>query len=300
MQRVSIVVSGGSSKGAYQIGFFKALKSCGFSFCIGSVSATSIGVINAYAYLTDKLDLAEQLWLSLNINGIWKFRNIVKNKNFLVDSFAQLIQVDDFISCDFYVTLSEMSTMTAQYFNLKGKMNPFKKKIMETSVSIPLLTFSPLQCNDKIYFDGGVTDNIPVAPILDKKFDILFVVHFTPEYHIEHNVQVPNADVIYIDMSQSRSFKQGNFNFGREQVEDMIKDGERYTLQMISEYSSRRQQNYLNKQSLSYYYFSGARLLSFLNYLFRFNKGKRVVLIRNIKYVFRKLYRMCYRYDRKQ
>lgn len=128
MPKVSIVVSGGSSKGAYQIGFFNALKKCGLVSSIEAVSATSIGTINAYAFLTNKIDLAEQLWLNLNVNGIWNFKSKIKNENFLTNSLSKLISENDYIYCDFYATLSEMSTMSAQYFNLKGKINPLKKK----------------------------------------------------------------------------------------------------------------------------------------------------------------------------
>lgn len=301
MRKVSVVVSGGSSKGAYQIGFFKALKKSGLHFCIDSISATSIGVINAYAFLTEKLDVAEQLWLSPNINGIWNFRSLIKNDNFLLNSLTELIQTNDFIPCDFYVTLSEMSTMTARYFNLKGKINSLKIKLIRTSISIPFLTFEPLRCNSKVYFDGGVTDNIPITPIINRNVDILFIVHFMPGYQIDSLNKKTNADIVYIDMSKCRDFKQGNFNFKREQVQTMIEEGERYALQIIHEYVSQRKSNFKNKHKwhLIYYYFSGARFLSFLNYFFNINKSERITLVRNIKFIYKQIYNFILRNNKK-
>lgn len=297
MPKVSIVVSGGSSKGAYQIVFFNALKKCGLVSSIEAVSATSIGTINAYAFLTNKIDLAEQLWLNLNVNGIWNFKSKIKNENFLTNSLSKLISENDYIYCDFYATLSEMSTMSAQYFNLKGKINPLKKKILETSISIPLLTFPPFQQKDKIYFDGGVTDNIPITPIIDKKHDILFIVHFTPEYTIKSISTTLETDVIYINMSQSEKFKKGNFNFKREQVQEMIKEGERYTLLKINEYLLQKQQNTTYKRDINYYYFSGASLLELLNRLLRIDKVKRILYIRNIKRKYKNLKEWCQRWN---
>ncbi len=292
MQKINIVISGGSSKGAYQIGFFKALIKSGLSPFVETISATSIGAINTYAFIEQKLDLAEQLWLSLDANGIWEFRSKIKEKDFLAKSFSRLINVDDYVPYDFYITLSEMSTMTAQYFNLKGKMSHTKKRLLETTISIPLLTTSPLQHNGKLYFDGGVTSNIPFNPIADKKQDIIFIVHFTPEYQIKQEITSKGTDIIYINMSKSKNFMKGNFNFKREQVKGMIEEGERYTLQVINEYFSRKRDEPYEKYSKdTYYYFSGARLLSILNTLLEIEKNKRILYIAKTKLIYDKLKR---------
>lgn len=290
MPKISIVVSGGSSKGAYQIGFFKALQKSGLASSVEAISATSIGTINAYAFLTNKLDLAERLWLSFNVNGIWKFRNKIKNENFLHHSFSQLIHEHDSIPCDFYVTLSEISTMCAHYFNLKGEINPFKKKIIETSVSIPLLTFTPFQQKDKIYIDGGITDNIHVSPIINKKHDILFIVHFMPELPTSFSSLATDSDIVYINMSQSENFKTGNFNYRQEQVKEMIEEGEKYSLIKINEYIQNKKPHKSTKKiDFKYYYFSGARLLTVLNYFLQFNKEARILYIKKAKLTYKKL-----------
>lgn len=288
MQKISIVISGGSSKGAYQIGFFKALAKSGLSPFVQSVSATSIGAINAYAFLENRLDLETQLWLGLDLNGIWKFRS--KIKDFLATSFSRLINATDYIPCDFYITLSEMSTMTAEYFNMKGKMSPSKKGLLEATISIPLLTTSPLQHNGKLYFDGGVTDNIPIAPIVDKKQDILFIVHFTPDYQIKQETLRKEAEIVYIDMSKSEEFMKGNFNFKHKQVKRMIEEGERYSLQIINEYFSQKKDEQINNaKKNAYYYFSGARLLAILNGILQIEKNKRVLYITKAKLFYIKL-----------
>lgn len=84
-------------------------------------------------------------------------------------------------------------------------------------------------------------------------------------------------------MSQSDKFKKGNFNFKREQVQEMIEEGERYTLLKINEYLLHQQQKTIYKRDINYYYFSGASLLALLNRLLRIDKVKRILYIRNIK-----------------
>lgn len=290
MRKISIVISGGSSKGAYQIGFFKALLKSGLYPYVGAISATSIGAINAYAFLENKLHLAEQMWLSLDVSGIWKFRSKIKEEDFLTNSFSQMIDMTDYVPCDFYITLSEMSTMTAQHFNLKGKMTPTKKALLETSISIPLLTTSPLQHKGKLYFDGGVTDNIPFTPIANRQQNLIFIVHFTPDYQIKQEKLSKGVEVIYVNMSKSHKFMKGNFNFKHEHVKQMIEEGERYTLQVINEFIQYRNENQQTPTEHNiYYYLSGARLLSILNKILEIEKNKRILYSNKIKKLYEKI-----------
>lgn len=281
MPNISIIISGGSSKGAYQIGFFKALIKKGLLPFITSASATSIGAINTYAFLNGKLDLAEQLWMQLDFKGIWNFRKKVINEGLLENIFSSLIKEEDNIQQDFYITLTEMTTMTAHHFNLKGKMNDEKKKLLKTTISIPLLTSVPYQYKDKIYFDGGVTDNIPFSSARTKNNDLIFIVHFTPGYDIP---QKHKKDIIEINFSNSKNFIKGNFNYKQEEIKYMIEEGERFTLQTIDKFISSSRRTFTNNKAKDlYYYFSGARLLSILNYTLQIGKNKRVLWIKKLK-----------------
>lgn len=286
MQSIGIIISGGSSKGAYQIGFFKALMKYDILSEIKVVSATSIGAINAYAFLCGKLELAERLWQNIDVNGIWNFRKKIKDNNFLQNSFNRLIDEEDFIMQDFYVTLSEMSTMTPHYFNLKGKMNKDKVALAKATIAIPMLTGQALKHNDKYYFDGGVTNNIPYEPVINKKPDISIIVHFTPEYKIKQENLNEETQVIYIDMTQINGFLKGNFNFQHEHILQMIEDGQAYTEQILDELFKKKKAQSKNAPRSFYYYLSAGRLLSILNALLKFEKNKRILLVTKIKKIF--------------
>lgn len=290
MQSIGIIISGGSSKGAYQIGFFKALMKYDIFSDIKTVSATSIGAINAYAFLCGKLELAERLWKSIDVNGIWNFRRKIKENNFLQNSFAYLIDENDFIKQDFYITLSEMSTMTPQYFNLKGKMSKEKVALAKATIAIPLLTGQALKHNDKYYFDGGVTNNIPFEPVLNKNPDISIIVHFTPEYKIKPDITNEDTQIIYIDMTQIKGFLKGNFNFQHEHILQMMQDGQAYTEQILDEFFKKKKTHSKNAPRNFYYYLSAGRLLSILNAILMFEKNKRILLVSKIKKIFSKIF----------
>lgn len=286
MQTIGIIISGGSSKGAYQIGFFKALMKYGIYTDIQSISATSIGAVNAYAFLCRKLELAEELWQHINANGIWNFRKKIKENNFLQYCFERLIDEKDYIFKNFYITLSEMSTMTSQYFNLKGEMTRDKVALVKATIAIPMLTGQALKYNEKYYFDGGVTNNIPFEPIIDKKQDIIIIVHFTPEYRIKQEYLSTDTQVIYIDMTQIKGFMKGNFNFQHEHIEQMIQDGKEYTEQILDDFFMQRKKHSKNTPRNIYYYLSAGRLLSILNTILKFEKNKRILFVKRIKKLF--------------
>ena len=64
----AIVFAGGGSKGAYQIGVWKALNELGECFDIAT--GTSIGAVNAAFYVQHDFDAAEEMWSNLNVSNV--------------------------------------------------------------------------------------------------------------------------------------------------------------------------------------------------------------------------------------
>lgn len=284
MQTISIVMSGGSAKGAYQVGFFKALSNYGLAGNVRAVSATSIGALNSYAFLSGKLEIMESLLLEIKANGIWDFRKRDKECNLLQNSFNQLVETKDRIDLDFFITLSQMSTLTPRYFNLKGEVTPLNRELIKASIAIPLLTTPGLFFENEYYFDGGVTNNIPINPILVNQSDVIIVVHFTPEYRIEKALLNSNSHIIYVDMTKIDGFIKSNFNFEYACVKKMIYDGQEYATKIFDEFFlCTGKKNRVNLVKDSYYYLSGGTLLATLNNILNSHKDQRVKILAQIK-----------------
>lgn len=64
--RIGLVLSGRMGKGAYQIGALAAINEFFDPTDFKYVSAASIGVLNTYAYLTNNLSQASNIWKSVN------------------------------------------------------------------------------------------------------------------------------------------------------------------------------------------------------------------------------------------
>ena len=63
--KIGLVLSGGMAKGAYQIGALKALRNFIPPDKIEYMSCASVGVLNGYAYATDRIDKIEAMWETL-------------------------------------------------------------------------------------------------------------------------------------------------------------------------------------------------------------------------------------------
>lgn len=66
----AIVLGGGGSRGAYQLGFWRALREAGISYDL--VIGTSIGSINAALMATNSYDVASELWEQIKVTDIMR------------------------------------------------------------------------------------------------------------------------------------------------------------------------------------------------------------------------------------
>lgn len=66
MGKNGLVLGGGGSRGAYQIGMWKAMKDLGFDKEINMVSGTSVGALNAVLFALGDYQLAFDIWEKIN------------------------------------------------------------------------------------------------------------------------------------------------------------------------------------------------------------------------------------------
>ncbi|MBQ3185797.1 MAG: patatin-like phospholipase family protein, partial [Firmicutes bacterium] len=69
MKKTALVLSGGGSRGAYEIGVWKALKELDIK--IDMVFGTSVGSINGALIVQGDLELAERLWQELETDMVF-------------------------------------------------------------------------------------------------------------------------------------------------------------------------------------------------------------------------------------
>lgn len=163
---IGLTLSGGGMRGIAHIAVLKALEE--YNLKPDIISGTSAGSIVGAFYSLGKtpeemMEIVKQTtffsrsYLKLSKNGIFSAKFILK---LLTDYFPE----DNFstLKIPVYVAATEMTHGIVDFFSEGELFAP-----LLASSSVPFI-LPPVKMGEKIYVDGGVLDNLPIEPIMDK------------------------------------------------------------------------------------------------------------------------------------
>mgnify|MGYP000986178070 CR=1 FL=1 len=171
-RKTALVLGGGGSRGAYEIGVWQALRELGISIHI--VTGTSVGAINGALIAQDAFDLAVSLWRDVDTSMVFdmEIKEILANAGIGCSRLKALLQEhidEDAVRnspVEYGLVTAELPAMTPKFL--------MKEQIPEGMLVDYLLASSSLfpvmksyQINSLRYVDGGFTDNLPVGLALD-------------------------------------------------------------------------------------------------------------------------------------
>lgn len=177
MRRIGLVLSGGMAKGAYQVGVLQALSEYFAPEEITYTAASSIGVLNAYAFHMGRLDYARKMWRQSASDGSRKLITAMLRSTFLQHAVQSLCRPEDVLDNSLYVSLYNASTNRLSYIDLQGLPAEVYPIYLRASICMPLYNRAVMIDGDK-YFDGALVDNIPVYPIAKKEVDYVICIYF--------------------------------------------------------------------------------------------------------------------------
>lgn len=171
--KISLALSGGAARGAFHLGVIEALEESGFS--IEAISGTSIGAIIGTSYAAgvsprEQLDIFE----SKAFKKIFKpkgFRNGFFHVDQQQDILKKLIPVTHIEKTRIKLHITAVDLISGEIIRFdKGEAIPL---CVASSAVLPL--FEPLLYKAYHLADGGVMDNLPVAPLLAYNYPIIGV-----------------------------------------------------------------------------------------------------------------------------
>lgn len=189
MEKLGLVLSGGGSKGAYEIGVYKALKRLHIKPNI--VTGTSIGAVSGVFITQNDLRGALKYWRHLNFTTMYKEEDFPKIEDEKISKvYKQYIKA--FIN-EGGLDTSKMKEMFDVYFKPKkffksdidyglvtynlSKRKPVlitKKNLTKENTKNYVLAsascypaFKPYIINNELYVDGGYHDNLPINLAID-------------------------------------------------------------------------------------------------------------------------------------
>lgn len=182
MIKTGIALGGGGSRGFAHLGALKALEEKGIKPDV--FSGTSAGSIVAALLAAKKTPdeimeimkdtkISDASKMTLKGNGFATLDNFGKE----LDEILMGMNFAD-LEHELYICASNLNTGKAEYIN-SGNI----AKAVQASSSIPIL-FSPVEINGQLYVDGGLLDNVPVQPLIDR-CDQIIAIDVSPIKELE-------------------------------------------------------------------------------------------------------------------
>ena len=257
-----LVLEGGGTKGAYQIGAYKALRDLGIKFT--GIAGTSIGALNGALIIQDDDKVMEDIWINYDYKSFMnidedtyeRYKNVeMKAKNFhdVVDLINKARKNNGIDISPLRKLLQEKIDedkirqsnidfgITTAYWD--GKIFP---KLLYTedipkgrladyliaSASLPIFQLDKL--DDKLYLDGMFSDNIPINMLAQKGYNDIVVIRLVNDSIGKKIInKYKDLNLKLIVPSQDLG---GSLNKDKEHIETNVKLGYLDTMKAYKRY----------------------------------------------------------------
>lgn len=228
---IGLVLSGGMGKGAYQIGALTAISEFFDPSDFEYVSAASVGVLNTYAFLTNNLQKAREIWESVNLKGEKRFITSVLKSTFLQDVITSIVSHDK-IDKNFYVPLLDLGNRELLYYNFKDISPDEAAPYLRASIAMPFYN-KGIVIGDKALYDGAVVDNIPIYPVLKNNLDYVICIYFDDFNYIFEDYTADNK-IIKLTFPDDKIISN-SINISHDAIAYMMDEGYRRTKRILSD-----------------------------------------------------------------
>ncbi len=196
---IGLALSGGSVKGAYEVGVYKAFVKCHIKF--DGFVGTSIGSFNAAMLAAGKGRELIKFWRNVNVaellnldekflkalndkhlkDAVIGIKQIITDKGINTIGLKEILEKFN-IEESIRNSIKDFGLVTVRIKPLKA-MRMFKEDIPKGKLNEYILgscylpIFKPEKIIDKKYYaDGGFIDNLPVNMLLDKNYEKVYAV----------------------------------------------------------------------------------------------------------------------------
>lgn len=238
-----LVLAGGGTKGAYQVGVWQALKELNIK--IKAIAGASIGALNGALMLQDNIEQMLKLYENIEITNIMKLADeidtskdlfdITNLKKFLytyitnkgIENTPLRELIKKYINIDkIYNSNIDFGLVTYSVKN-KEPLQLFKNEIKKEEMIDYLLASScfPIFKSQKIgdieYMDGGLYDNSPMNMLIEKGYKNIIVANIDGMGFYKKT----KDKNIYIKIISPKQSLGGTFEFNHEKIKNNIKLG---------------------------------------------------------------------------
>lgn len=239
-----LVLSGGGTKGAYEIGAWKAIRE--LRIPIRGITGTSIGALNAAMFLCCDLKKIENIYRNIRLSDVLPVegkidpnKNIFDPVNLLSLAREYLLQkgldnrplrnmlnthldIDKIYASDLDLGIVTYNIKSREAFAL-FKEDIERDKLIDyllASANFPI--YKAQIVNNRQFMDGGLYDNMPFNPLIERRYTHLIVIDING---IGMTRKLENSDKVYLKMVSCSEDLGGTFEFNKDRIERNMKLG---------------------------------------------------------------------------
>lgn len=237
-----LVLAGGGTKGAYEVGIWKAL--CEMKINVTAIVGASIGALNGALFLQDDYMATAKMYENIRIDNIMNVNGIDANKNIFdlsnifnlaadytkqkgIDNAPLREMIRKYVDMDkLYASPIDFGLVTYSVKN-KTPLQAFKNEIPKEQMEDYLLAsscfpiFKPQIINGEEYYDGGLYDNIPSNMLIEKGYKNIIIADIAG---VGFSKKTISKD-IYVKVISSSEDLGGTFEFNHVKILNNIKLG---------------------------------------------------------------------------
>lgn len=238
-----LVLAGGGTRGAYQVGVWKALQELNIK--IKGIVGASIGALNGALFLQNDYALVSKMYETIKINNIMKVSGVNGNKNIFdlsnifnlasnyrkqngIDNTPLRKMIEKYIDMDkLYNSEIDFGLVTYSVKN-KQPLQKFKNEIPKEEMVNYLLAsscfpiFKPQVINNEEYYDGGLYDSAPTNMLIEKGYKNIILVDIAG---VGFSRKLTTSKGIYLKIIRPSEDLGGTFEFNHDRIVKNIKLG---------------------------------------------------------------------------
>ena len=238
-----LVLAGGGTRGAYQVGAWKALQELNIK--IKGIAGASIGALNGALFLQNDYAMISKMYETIKINNVMKISGVDGNKNIFdlsnifnlasnyrkqngIDNTPLRKMIEKYIDMDkLYNSPIDFGLVT---YSVKSRqpLQKFKNEIAKEEMVNYLLAsscfpiFKPQIINNEEYYDGGLYDSAPTNMLIDKGYKNIILVDIAG---VGLSRKLSTNKGIYLKIIRPSEDLGGTFDFNHTRIVNNIKLG---------------------------------------------------------------------------
>ena len=230
MPKIGIVLAGGASKGAYEIGCLRAIEDWFGLDSIKCISSASVGSIITQCYGRTRAEGLEEAWRGIDTEHFGRFfLNYATNSEIMGTIYDLAIDGPE-LPYEHYVSIWNFSKGKLEYVPYHKLSGNCLQKYLRGGCAVPFITKGETINGNRIY-DGAFLDNIPAMPLMDKDLDYIFCIYFDNYRYMFENKEFDRKMIKLFDFPNKHRLEL--LFFTKSNFDGMIQYGYDYTTATI-------------------------------------------------------------------